>query len=59
MFMALNKQSFKGFVYSYRAVQQRPNTSLHGHAGVHFDVKEWSPKIDIHLFKEPKNSPIF
>ena len=34
-------------------------TSLHGHARVHFDVKGWSPKIDIDLFKEPENQRIF
>ena len=27
----MNKQSFKGFVYSYRAVQQCPNTSYYWH----------------------------
>ena len=34
-------------------------SSLHGHVGVHFDVKGWRPKIDKDIFEEPKNSPIF
>ena len=34
-------------------------SSLHGHAGVHFDVKSWSPKIDIDICEEPKNQRVF
>ena len=30
-------------------------SSLHGHAGVHLDVKGWSPNINTDIFEEPKN----
>ena len=33
--------------------------SLHGHVGVHFSVKGWSPKIDMDIFEEPKNHRVF
>ena len=33
--------------------------SLHGHEGVLFYVKAWSPKIDIDIFEEPENQRIF
>ena len=33
--------------------------SLHGHAGLRFDVKGWSPKIDLNIFEEPKNHRVF
>ena len=34
-------------------------SSLHGHAGVHFDVKGWSPKIDMEISEEPENQRVF
>ena len=34
------------------------NSSLYGHAGMQFDVKGWSPKIDIDIFEEPKNQRV-
>ena len=27
-------------------------SSLHGHAGVYFNIKGWSPKLDTHIFEE-------
>ena len=36
-----------------------PKSSLHGHAGVHFDVKGCSPKIDKDIFEEPENQRVF
>ena len=33
-------------------------SSLHGHAGVHYNLKRWSPKIDIDIFEEPKNQRV-
>ena len=32
---------------------------LHGHAEMYFDVKGWSPKIDIDIFEEPVNQRVF
>ena len=32
---------------------------LHGHAGVHFNVKSWSTKIEMGIFGEPKNHRVF
>ena len=34
-------------------------SSLHGHAGVHFGVEGWSPKIDMNIFEEPENQRVF
>ena len=33
-------------------------SSSHGHAGVHFGVKGWSPKIDMDCFEEPENQRV-
>ena len=34
-------------------------SSLHGHAGMHFGVNGWSPKIDMDIFKKPENQRAF
>ena len=32
---------------------------LHGYAGEHFDVKGWSPKIDMDISEDPENQRMF
>ena len=33
-------------------------SSLHDHAGVHFGVEGWSPKINMDIFGEPENQRV-